>query len=71
MMNNQMINSVMGLFLGSPGMPFHSSAIVSGICSDSFIDPGLFCMIFFFKSEKGKYFDNELLRISRHCKVSK
>lgn len=47
MMNNQMINSVVGLFLGSPGMPFHSSAIVSGICSDSFIDPGLFCMIFF------------------------
>lgn len=48
MMKNQMINSVVGLFLGSPGMPFYSSAIVSVICSDSFIDPGLFCMIFFF-----------------------
>lgn len=52
MMNNQMINSVVGLFLGSPGMPFHSSAIVSGICSNSFIDPGLFCMIFFFNLKK-------------------
>lgn len=48
MMKNQMINSVVGLFLGSPGMPFHSRAIVSGICSDSFIEPGLFCMFFFF-----------------------
>lgn len=37
-MKNQMINSVMGLFLGSPGIPFNSSAIVSGICSDSFIE---------------------------------